>query len=356
MTRVSTVEQLTRTLAKGLPPITWIAGDEPLLAMEAGDIVRARARADGFGERAILDVGSHFDASLLVEQARSMSLFSQRKLVDVRLAGKPTKELGDVLRQCAASLGDDCRLLVSSARLERATVGTAWFGALAPFIVLLELQKVERDRLPDWLAQRLAQQGQRAAQPVLRLIADRTEGNLLAAQQEVQRLGLLLPPGELAFEQVEKIVLDSARYEIFGLIDTAFAGDTARALRMVDSLRAEDAPLPLLVWALGDGLRRFLKVRQALDGGQSAQSALRSAGVFGKREAAFSRALRRLDGKAAMRLLRDTAHLDRMAKGVGGLADSGEPPSLGGGSDVESQWAAVERIVLGLAGAVRLAA
>ena len=356
MIRITSAEQLARSVAKGLPPITWIAGDEPLLAMEAADIVRAGARSAGFTERAILDVGAHFDTSLLIEQARSMSLFSQRKLVDVRLAGKPTKELGDVLRTCAASLGDDCRLLVASGRLERATVGTAWFSALGPFLLLLELQKVDRDRLPDWLAHRLAKQGQRAAPQVLALIADRTEGNLLAAQQEIKRLALLLPPGELELGQVEQIVVDSARYEIFGLIDTALAGETARSLRMIDSLRAEDAPLPLLVWALGDCLRRFLKVRQAMDDGQSVQSALRSVGVFGKREAAFGQALRRLDVGRALRLLRDTAHLDRMAKGVGGLTDSGEPPALGGGNDLESQWAAVERIVLGLAGATRLTA
>jgi DNA polymerase-3 subunit delta len=356
MARITTAEQLARSLAKGLPPILWVAGDEPLLVMEAADRVRARARKAGFTERAIVDVGSHFDPSLLVEQARSLSLFSERKLVDVRIGGKPTKELGDVLRQCGESLGEDCRLLVTSARLERATVGTAWFNALTPFLLLLELQKVERDRLPEWLTQRLAQQSQHAAPAVLMLIVDRTEGNLLAAHQAVQRLGLLLPAGELELAEVEKIVIDSARYDIFGLVDSALAGESARTLRMIDSLRAEDAPLPLLVWALGDCLRRFLKLRQAVDGGQPVHSALRNVGVFGRRETAFGQALRRLDSTVAMRLLRDTAHLDRMAKGVGGLTDSGEPPAFGGGSDDESQWAAVERVVLGLAGAPRLAA
>jgi DNA polymerase-3 subunit delta len=356
MIRLSSTEQLPKSLAKGLPPIIWIATDEPLLAMEAADLVRAKARAAGFTERTILDIGNHFDMSLLFEQARSMSLFAERKLVDIRLGGKPTKELGEVLRQCIASLGDDCRLLVTGGRLERATTSTAWFNALAPSVLLLELQKVDRDRLPEWLSQRLTRQGQSAPRPVLTLIADRTEGNLLAAHQELQRMALLLPPGELAFEQVEKVVRDSARYDIFGLVDTALAGETARSLRMIESLRAQDAPLPLLVWALSDALRRLQKLRQALDGGQQAQSALRSLGIFGKREAAFTHAARRLDGRVAMRLLRDTAHLDRMAKGVGGLEDSGEPAALGGGSDVESQWTAVERIVLGLAGARRLAA
>ena len=143
MIRLTSAEQLAKSIAKGLPPIIWIATDEPLLAMEAADLVRAKARAAGFTERTILDIGSHFDMSLLVEQARSMSLFAERKLVDVRLGGKPTKELGEVLRQCIDSLGDDCRLLVAGGRLERATLSTAWFNALAPSVLLLELQKVD---------------------------------------------------------------------------------------------------------------------------------------------------------------------------------------------------------------------
>jgi DNA polymerase-3 subunit delta len=355
MTRISTAEQLARSLGKGLPPITWISGDEVLLVLEAADSVRARARALGFAERSIVQVGAHFDTSLLLEQTQSLSLFSERKLVDVRLAGKPTKDLGEALERSASALGDDCRILVTGGRLERATVNTAWFNALAPSVLLLELQKVDRDRLPQWLAERLARQGQRASRPILALIADRTEGNLLAAHQELQRLALLLPPGDLDLGQVESIVLDSARYEIFGMVDTALAGETARALHMIDSLRSEDAALPLLVWALADCLRRFLKVRQAMDSGQPVASALRSAGIFGKREETFKQAIRRLDAGGALRLLRDTAHLDRMAKGVGGLAGTGAPAAFGG-SDSESQWAAVERIIIGLSGTTRLAA
>jgi len=355
MTRISTTEQLARSLAKALPPITWIGSDEPLLVSEAADVVRSRARALGFSLRSIIEVGARFDTSLLLEQAQAMSLFAERKLVDVRLAGKPTKDLGDALQRSAAVLGDDCRILVTGARLERATVNTAWFNALAPLLVLLELPKVERERLPEWLAERLARQGQRAGRPVLALIAGRTEGNLLAAHQELQRLALLLPPGDLDPVQVEEIVLDSARYETFGLADAALAGDTARCLRMVDGLRAEDAPLPLLVWALADCLRKLLKAREAIDAGQPAQSAMRSAGIFGNREAAYRQALRRLDADGARRLLRETAHLDRMAKGVGGLAGTGAPTAFGG-SDEQSQWGAVERVVIGIAGTSRLAA
>ena len=353
MTRIASVEQLARSLGKGLPAITWIASDESLLLLEAADVVRAKARALGFTERSILEVGAHFDTSLLLEQTQSLSLFSDRKLVDVKLAGKATKDLGEALQRSAAVLGDDCRILVTGGRLERATLNTAWFGALSQSVLLLELQKVDRDGLPQWLAERLARQCQRGSNAVLALIADRTEGNLLAAHQELQRLALLLPPGDLDPAQVERIVLDSARYEVFGMVDAALGGETARALHMIDSLRAEDAALPLLIWALADCLRRLLKITQAVGGGQPLASALRGGGVFGKREAAFRQALRRLDEPRALRLLRDTAHLDRMVKGVGGVPGTGAPAEFGG-NDAESQWAAVERIVIGLAGTPQL--
>ncbi len=353
--RFSTAEQLARAIARSLPALTWISGDEALLVLEAADSVRAKARALDFTERPVVEVGAHFDTSLLLEQTQSLSLFSQRKLVDIRIAGKATKDLGDTLQRALASASEDCRLLVTSGRLERATLNTAWFSALAPSMVHLEVPRIERERLPQWLAARLTAQGQQAGEATLALIADRTEGNLLAAHQELQRLALLLPPGRLDPEQVERIVLDSARYDIFGMVDTALAGDTARALRMVDGLRAEDAALPLLVWALADCLRRLLKIGNALGQGQSEQAALRGAGVFGKREILFRRALKRLDRARVWRLLRETAHLDRMAKGVGGLPGTGAPPAFGG-SDAQSQWSALERVVIGLSGARRLIA
>ena len=344
MTTLRSVDGFERALARGLPPIVWISGDEPLLVIEAADAVRARARLIGFAERQIIDLGARFDFSLLTEATRSMSLFGERRLVDIRLAGKPSKEFGDALREALPTLGDDCRLLVTGDRLERATTSTAWFGALEPALLWYETPRVDRDALPGWLASRLARQRQTGSPLVLALIADRTEGNLLAAHQEIQRLALLLPAGELDPGRVDEIVLDSARYEVFGLIDAALAGDTVRALRIVDGLHAEDAALPLVAWGLADALRRLARARQALADGQPIASALRGAGVFGRREAAMRQALSRRDPTPAARLLRETAQLDRIFKGVGsGIAGSADDP-----------WAAVERIVIGLSGGRRL--
>ena len=205
MSRISTVEQLARSLAKGLPPITWVSGDEALLVGEAADSVRHRARALGFTERSIVEVGRPFrhvaaDRAGAVDVAVRGAQAGRRQ---ARRASRP-RNCGESLQRSAAAVGDDCRLLVTGARLERATVNTAWFNSLAPLVLLLELPKVERERLPQWLAERLSRQGQRASPPVLALIAERTEGNLLAAHQELQRLALLLPPGDLDPAQVER--------------------------------------------------------------------------------------------------------------------------------------------------------
>ncbi len=355
MNRIASAEQLGRAIAKRLPPITWVSGDEPLLVLEAADAVRAQARTLGYGERTVIDVGPHFDVSLLLGAAQALSLFASRRLVDVRLAGKPTRELGEALQRSAQAIDEDSRILVTSGRLERATVNTAWFGAFGSALLLLELPKVDRDRLPQWLAERLSRQGQRAPRTALATMADRTEGNLLAARQALQRIALLLPPGDLDPAAIEAVVLDSARYDVFGMVDTALSGDTARTLRMVAGLRAEDTALPLLSWALADCLRRLLKVKQAISAGQPAAAAMRGAGVFGRREALFREALGRLDATMVSALLREVAHLDRMAKGVGGLPGTGAPAEFGG-SDPASQWAAVERIVIALCGQPRLQA
>ena len=171
MTTLRSVDGFERALARGLPPIVWISGDEPLLVIEAADAVRARARLIGFAERQIIDLGARFDFSLLTEATRSMSLFGERRLVDIRLAGKPSKEFGDALREALPTLGDDCRLLVTGDRLERATTSTAWFGALEPALLWYETPRVDRDALPGWLASRLARQRQTGSPLVLALIA-----------------------------------------------------------------------------------------------------------------------------------------------------------------------------------------
>ncbi|MDO4904690.1 MAG: DNA polymerase III subunit delta [Lautropia sp.] len=323
--RISTTNQLRQALGRQHPSLVWISGDEPLLVIEAADVVRAHARQQGFEEREVVDIEGRFDRSTLLEATRSQSLFASRKLVDIRVKTKPSKELGDVLLTLIGHLDDDIRLLLTCGRMERATTSTAWFLALTKQMLWVDTPRVDVHALPGWIAERLATQRQRATPEVLGLIADRTEGNLLAAHQAIQRLGLLLPEGELPAEAVAEIVLDSARFELFGMVDSALAGKTGRTLRMARSLAAEDAALPLLSWALADAIRKLQRIRQNMAKGQPMAGAMRSAGVFGRREALMRQALHRLDDARLNHLLRQVGRLDRMSKGAAGSGPEVDP-------------------------------
>ena len=304
--RISTPAQLRQAIGQGLPPLTWVSGDELLLVIEAADLVRARARKLGFEEREVLDIDARFDRSRLVEATQSTSLFASQRLIDLRLNTKPTRELGDALRELLPRLDDGTRVLVSSAHLERATTSTAWFEALAKQMLWVETPRIDASAMGKWVTERLAAQKQQATPAVLALITERTEGNLLAAHQAIQRLGLLLPPGELPLEAVAEIVLDSARFELFGLVDA---------------------------------IRKRLRIQQALQIERVAPAqAMRAAGVFGKREAIMRQALRRLDIQTLGHLLQQVARLDRMTKGVGGTGPAADP------------WFHAETLLVALAG------
>ena len=321
------------------PPVVWIASDEPLLLLEAADRVRASARGAGFDERRVFHVDRTFRVDALAAEAGALSLFSSRRLLELRFAGKPGRELGEALAAAVGALSDDVRLLVTSPRLDKATAESAWFGGVVRDGWYLAIPVVERDRLPAWIGERLGRDGRRADRATLQLIAERVEGNLLAARQEVDKLGLLLPPGELDPEAVRAAVLDVARWDAFALVDAALAGDAPRALRCLAGLRAEGTAVPVVLWAIAEAVRTLLRAAGARDAGRPVGQALREARVWGERERAYASALRRLDVPLLRRLLRACARTDRIAKGV-----------LDG-----DDWLSLEAVVLGLAGVAPLA-
>jgi len=243
--------QLSAHLQKGLRSLYTLHGDEPLLAQEAADAIRSVARAQGFTERTVHAVaGAHFDWSEVLASGGSLSLFADKQIVEIRIpSGKPGKEGSVALQQLAvASQNNDSTLtLVLLPRLDKATKTGAWFGALESYGVTIPVDPIERATLPPWIARRLAAQGQRVApgaegERTLHFFADRVEGNLLAAHQahqEIQKLGLLYPPGELTFEQVERAVLNVARYDVFKLSEAVLSGQPLRVQRMPDGLKAE---------------------------------------------------------------------------------------------------------------------
>jgi DNA polymerase-3 subunit delta len=316
-------DQLAGHLAKGLKPIYTIHGDEPLLAQEAADTLRAAARNAGYSERKVFTVsGQHFDWSSLLGAAQAMSLFAERQLIEIRIpTGKPGKEGSEALQRYCEALSDDIVTVVQLPKLDRQQQSSAWFSALDSAGVTLQVQPVERRALPQWIAQRLSAQGQRVAegepgQQTLAFFADRVEGNLLAAHQELQKLALLYPAGTLSFEQVESAVLNVARYDVFKLGEAVLAGQVARALRMLDGLRAEGEAAVLVHWTLAEDIRALKRVQDAMADGKPLPMALREQRVWGAKEKLFERVLPMLSDHAAAHLVEAAQVCDGLVKGL----------------------------------------
>ncbi len=317
--------QLEAHLAKGLRSLYTLHGDEALLVQEAADLVRATARAQGYTERSVFTVaGAHFDWGEVLAAGGSMSLFADRQMVEVRIpSGKPGKDGSAALQQLAdTARGNDSVLtLVLLPRLDKATRSSAWFAALDGQGVSLQIDSVERQALPPWIAQRLSQQQQRVlpgeeGQRTLQFFADRVEGNLLAAHQEIQKLGLLYPAGELSFEQVESAVLNVARYDVFKLSEAVLAGNAPRVQRMLDGLQAEGESEVLVHYTLAEDIRALKRVKDAVSLGQPLPMAMREQRVWGLKERLFERVLPRLTPMALDNLLHAAHTVDGLVKGL----------------------------------------
>ncbi len=322
--------QLGNHLARGLKSLYTLHGDEPLLQQEALDAIRAAARQQGFTERTAHTVaGAHFDWSEVLAAGGSLSLFADKQVVEVRIpSGKPGKDGSVALQQLAEiAQGNDSTLtIVMLPRLDKMTKSSAWFAALEGFGVTLEVQPVERNALPQWIAQRLSAQGQRVApgeegQRTLQFFADRVEGNLLAAHQEIQKLGLLFPVdgaagGVLTFDQVESAVMNVARYDVFKLSEAVLGGQALRVQRMLDGLQAEGEAEVLVHYTLSEDIRALKRVKDAMAQGRPLPMALREQRVWGAKERLFERVLPRLSASTLAELLQSAHVVDGIVKGL----------------------------------------
>jgi len=317
--------QLSAHLQKGLRSLYVLHGDEPLMQQEAADAIRSAARAQGYTERSVHTVsGAHFDWSEVLAAGGSLSLFADKQIVEVRIpSGKPGKDGSAALQQLAASTqGNDSTLtLVSLPRLDAATRKGAWFGALENLGVSVKFDPVERSALPQWIAQRLKNQGQSVStgeegQRTLQFFADRVEGNLLAAHQEIQKLGLLYPPGELSQAQVEAAVVNVARYDVFKLSEAVLSGQVARVQRMLDGLQAEGEAAVLVHYTLAEDIRALKRVKDAMSAGKPLPMALREQRIWGPRERLFERVLPRMTEARLHGLLQAAHQVDGIVKGL----------------------------------------
>ena len=333
-------DNLAASLARQLQTIYLVSGDEPLLVNEAADAIRAAARQQGFVERELHVVERGFDWQALLADSRSMSLFAQRKIVEIRMASAAPGEQGnDAIVELAEQSSPDTLVLVIAPKLDGRTQGARWVSAIEKRGVLVQVWPIDLPRLPAWIRERLGRHKLQADAAAAALLAERVEGNLLAAHQEIEKLALLLPPGPITAETVVDAVADSARFDVLQLGEAAMRGQTARALRILEGLRGEDVEPTLVLWAVNKDLQWIARARNLMRRGQSAESAMNTLYVWRPRQNAMAQALGRMTGPTLRNLILDAERIDRTIKGV----VKGDP------------WLELERLVARLAG-VKVAA
>jgi len=315
-------EQLAAQLERELKSVYVVYGDEPLLVIEAADAIRAAARRAGFDERNVLTAMAGFNWVELHHAAGNMSLFGGRTLIDLRIpTGKPGREGGAAIQDYCANPSPDAVLLVTLPGLDWGDEKAAWLKALTDAGVAVKLIPPNLAQLPAWIAGRLRRQQQEADGDALRFIAERVEGNLLAAHQEILKLGLLHPAGKLSLQQVQDAVLNVARYDLDGLREALLCGDVARLTRTLDGLQQEGEAPPLVLWAMTEEVRALAQVKAGLQQRQSLELLLKEARIWGARQALFKRALQRVDDARANAALAHAALIDRLIKGAAGSGD-----------------------------------
>ena len=309
--------QLAAHLKQGLQALYVLVGDEPLAHRECLDTIRQAARLQGFDERNSLLVERAFNWQQIASYGASISLFASRRLLEINVPnGKPGVEGGKALQALASQPLSDTTVLIILPKLEREAKNSAWFSALEKQALVINLEEVPASQLPKWIGARLAQQGQQASPATLEFLAHQVEGNLLAANQEVQKLGLLHPAGELSDDAVRQAVLNVSRYDAFQLGEAVLAGDSARTVRILQGLQDEGenavAVMNPLMWVL----RPLLGIKQAELRGENVMQAMTSARIFGERQALVKRALSRLSLRQLEAALQKLADIDKTAKGV----------------------------------------
>lgn len=319
-------DKLAGALARKLAGIYLVSGDEPLLVDEAAACIRARARTDGYDQRDLHVVERGFDWQALLADSRALSLFAQRRIIEIRMANPAPGEQGAAaIAELAGRAAADTEnlVLVITGKLEARAHGSRWVSAIIEHGVFVQIWPLERARLPAWIRERLARHGLQADAEAANLLADRVEGNLLAAHQEVEKLALLLaaasagaPPVAIAAQTVLKAVSDSARFDVLQLGEAAMRGQAARALRILEGLQAEGIEPPLVLWAINKDLQWLVRGQHLMRRGQSAEAAMAALAVWRPRQGAMKQALARL-GPARMRqLLLQAERADLSIKGV----------------------------------------
>ena len=316
-------DRLPDQLARGLAALYVVVGDEPLAAQEAADTIRAAARAAGHSERNVYTVQGRYNWQSIFAGGDNLSLFAERRLTEIRVpSGKPGIDGAKALEAYAARLPADTLTLISLPGLDWKAMKSRWFTTLAAAGVVVEARLVERAQLPAWIDRRLARQGLRADRAALEFLADQVEGNLLAAQQEIDKLALLLPPGAVTLAEIEHAVVDVSRLEADALADALYAGDGARFAQIVTDLRDAGEAVPAILWQVTSAVGLLLRLKSAVTQGESLSGLMRTLwGRDKQRAPQIERAVKRLGLAQIETALADLALIDRQAKGLERVGD-----------------------------------
>ena len=315
-------EQITAALQKGLAPVYFISGDEPLQLGEMADAVRAAARKEGYDSREVLVADSSFSWNELTESAGSLSIFADKKIIDLRLpSGTPGADGSKALIAYCERLPEDTLLLITAAKMAGASLKARWFQALDKVGCVVQVWPLEGQDLIRWLQQRMQRRGLQAETEGIKILASRIEGNLLAAAQEIEKLYVLYGEGRLSNQQISDAVADSSRFDVFKLMDSVLAARVGRIFKILSGLQAEGVAAPVVLWALTREARVLIRIKQALAQGQNRAVVFKNNQIWDKRQQLVSDALNRLGDSDLNSILTLSAKADRQIKGQ----QQGEP-------------------------------
>ncbi|WP_415902093.1 DNA polymerase III subunit delta [Neptuniibacter sp. QD29_5] len=310
-------EQLSGHLKKGLSPVYLITGDEPLLSEESSDLLRQHLQQQGFSEREVLHVDGSFSWEYLLECANALSLFAEKKIIELRLgSSKLNKKSSEILREYLNNPAPDNILFIIADKLDGTAKKSAWFKAIDSSGVIIEVWPIEAEQLPNWIRQRAAQIELKLDDEAIQLLCDRIEGNLLAAKQELSKLSLLFPSQVVTADDVINAVSDSSRYDIYGLSDAALQGQAARCCKILQVLRQDGTEPPVVLWALSKELRTLAAIQQAQNNGQSFDAVYQRERIWGKRKPLARKASQRISGAQINQALQQCAEVDKIVKGM----------------------------------------
>ena len=310
------VEQLENTLKKGLSPVYFFSGDEPLQLWELADAVRKSARKNAYANREVLVVDKSFNWHELVFAADSLSIFSDKRILELRIStGSVGVDGAKALINYCNRPAEDTILLITSGKIDNKSTKTRWFEAIDKVGVIIQVWPLEGADLLRWIQQRLQKRDIQVDLPSAQLLAARVEGNLLAAAQEIEKLYVLYGSGFASLEQVYDVVADSSRYDVFNLMDTVLSADVNKIIKVLSGLKGEGTATPIVLWGLMREARQLLQIKLALAKGQNKDFVFKNHQIWDKRKQLVSQALQRLSDNDLNTILVVSAKADRQIKG-----------------------------------------